>query len=62
MVPSIWVAKERLCFDGEALCGRAQPNRDNTPPTLSAPLYQLNHSKGLVDGISEPHELVKCVV
>ncbi|KAL0295625.1 UNVERIFIED_CONTAM: NADH-ubiquinone oxidoreductase chain 5 [Sesamum calycinum] len=32
------------------LMGRAQPNRDSTPPTSSAPLYRLNHSKGLVGG------------
>ncbi|PWA70695.1 ATPase, F0 complex, subunit C, mitochondrion (mitochondrion) [Artemisia annua] len=36
---------------------RAQPNRDSTPPTSSAPLYRLNHSKGLIGGTGEPREL-----
>jgi hypothetical protein len=44
--PCIWVARGRLCPDGGALWGRAQPNRDSTPPTPSAPLYRLNHSIG----------------
>ncbi|KAK1405895.1 hypothetical protein QVD17_42408 [Tagetes erecta] len=48
--PRIWVARGRLCPDGGALWGRAQPNRDSTPPTSSAPLYRLNHSKGLIGG------------
>ncbi|KAK8499203.1 hypothetical protein V6N12_076053 [Hibiscus sabdariffa] len=48
--PRIWVARGRLCPDGGALWGRAQPNRDSTPPTSSAPLYRLNHSKSLVGG------------
>lgn len=30
-------------------------------PTSSAPLYRLNHSKGLVGGTGEPRELVRCV-
>ncbi|KAI3680722.1 hypothetical protein L6452_35496 [Arctium lappa] len=55
--PHIWVARGRLCPDGGALCGRAQPNRDSTPPTSSAPLYRLNHSKGLIGGTGEPREL-----
>ncbi|GMP57320.1 hypothetical protein CsSME_00054664 [Camellia sinensis var. sinensis] len=55
--PRIWVARGRLCPDGGALWGRAQPNRDSTPPTSSAPLYRLNHSKGLVGGTGEPREL-----
>ncbi|KAL0289002.1 UNVERIFIED_CONTAM: NADH-ubiquinone oxidoreductase chain 5 [Sesamum calycinum] len=50
-------ARGRLCPDGGALWGRAQPNRDSTPPTSSAPLYRLNHSKGLVGGTGEPREL-----
>jgi hypothetical protein len=33
---------------------------DSTPPTLSAPLYRLNHS--MTDGgTGEPRELVRCV-
>ncbi|KAM7249897.1 hypothetical protein ACFE04_019676 [Oxalis oulophora] len=59
--PRIWVARGRLCPDGGALWGRAQPNRDSTPPTSSAPLYRLNHSFGLVGGTGEPRELVRCV-
>nr|KJB09767.1 hypothetical protein B456_001G163400 [Gossypium raimondii] len=59
--PRIWVARGRLCPDGGALWGRAQPNRDSTPPTSSAPLYRLNHSKSLVGGTGEPRELVRCV-
>ncbi|GJT22154.1 NADH dehydrogenase subunit 5 [Tanacetum coccineum] len=55
--PRIWVARGRLCPDGGALWGRAQPNRDSTPPTSSAPLYRLNHSKGLIGGTGEPREL-----
>ncbi|KAB5511274.1 hypothetical protein DKX38_030069 (mitochondrion) [Salix brachista] len=55
--PRIWVARGRLCPDGGAFRGRAQPNRDITPPTSSAPLYRLNHSKGLVGGTGEPREL-----
>ncbi|KAI3673505.1 hypothetical protein L6452_39626 [Arctium lappa] len=55
--PRIWVARGRLYPDGGALWGRAQPNRDSTPPTLSAPLYRLNHSKGLIGGTGEPREL-----
>ncbi|KAL0297911.1 UNVERIFIED_CONTAM: hypothetical protein Sangu_3171900 [Sesamum angustifolium] len=55
------LARGRLCPDGGALWGRAQPNRDSTPPTSSAPLYRLNHSKGLVGGTGEPRELVRCV-
>ncbi|GJX23742.1 hypothetical protein Tco_0228187, partial [Tanacetum coccineum] len=57
MAPHIWVARGRLCPDSGALWGRAQPNRDNTPPTSSAPLYRLNHSKGLIGGTGEPREL-----
>lgn len=30
-------------FKGGALWGRARANTDNTPSTLSTPLYQLNH-------------------
>ncbi|KAG4906093.1 hypothetical protein JHK84_032620 [Glycine max] len=59
--PRIWVARGRLCPDGGAFWGRAQPNRDSTPPTSSAPLYRLNHSKSLVGGTGEPRELVRCV-
>ncbi|GJY23793.1 ATPase subunit 9 [Tanacetum coccineum] len=59
MAPRIWVARGRLCPDGGALWGRAQPNRDNTPPTSSTPLYRLNHSKGLIDRTGEPRELVR---
>ena len=59
--PRIWVARGRICPNGGALWGRAQPNRDSTPPTSSASLYRLNHSKSLVDEIDEPHELVTCV-
>ena len=59
--PRIWVARGRLCPDGGTLWGRAQPNRDSTPPTSSAPLYRLNHSKSLVGGTGEPRELVRCV-
>ena len=59
--PRIWVARGRLCPDGGAFWGRAQPNRDSTPPASSAPLYRLNHSKGLVGGTGEPRELVRCV-
>ncbi|KAL8538536.1 hypothetical protein ACS0TY_000524 [Phlomoides rotata] len=59
--PRIWVARGRLCPDGGVLWGRAQPNRDSTPPTSSAPLYRLNHSLGLVGGTGEPRELVRCV-
>ncbi|KAK7322018.1 hypothetical protein VNO80_35202 [Phaseolus coccineus] len=55
--PRIWVARGRLCPDGGALWGRAQPNRDSTPPTSSAPLYRLNHSQSLVGGTGEPREL-----
>ncbi|CAE5979354.1 unnamed protein product [Arabidopsis arenosa] len=55
--PRIWVARGRLCPDGGALWGRAQPNRDSTPPASSAPLYRLNHSFGLVGGTGEPREL-----
>ncbi|CAN1186823.1 hypothetical protein LINPERPRIM_LOCUS11062 [Linum perenne] len=55
--PSIWVARGRLCPNGGAFWGRAQPNRDSTPPTSSAPLYRLNHSKGDVGGTGEPREL-----
>ncbi|KAL3506710.1 hypothetical protein ACH5RR_032092 [Cinchona calisaya] len=36
---------------------RAQPKKDNTHPTSSVPLYQLNQSKGLVGGTGEPREL-----
>ncbi|GJR35832.1 NADH dehydrogenase subunit 5 [Tanacetum coccineum] len=50
MVPRIWVARGCLCPDGGALWGRAQCNRNSTPPTSSAPLYRLNHSKGLIGG------------
>lgn len=31
------------------------------PPNLRAPLYRLNHSKGLVGGTGEPREQVRCV-
>ncbi|KAG7528117.1 NADH:quinone oxidoreductase/Mrp antiporter membrane subunit (mitochondrion) [Arabidopsis suecica] len=55
--PRIWVARGRLCPDGGALWGRAQPNRDSTPPASSAPLYRLNNSFGLVGGTGEPREL-----
>ncbi|CAN0930435.1 hypothetical protein LINPERHAP2_LOCUS3202 [Linum perenne] len=55
--PRIWVARGRLCPNGGAFWGRAQPNRDSTPPTSSAPLYRLNHSKGDVGGTGEPREL-----
>ncbi|KAI3681469.1 hypothetical protein L6452_36265 [Arctium lappa] len=48
--PRIWVARGHLCPDGGALWGTTQPNRDSTPPTSSAPLYRLNHSKGLIGG------------
>nr|GEY80032.1 NADH dehydrogenase subunit 5, mitochondrial [Tanacetum cinerariifolium] len=61
MAPRIWVAKGRLYPDDGALWGRAQPNRDSIPPTSSAPLYRLNHSKGLISGTGEPRELVRCV-
>src|ERR1051325_9642162 len=59
--PRIWVARGRLCPDGGALWGRAQPNRDSTPPTSSAPLYRQNHSFSLVGGTGEPREQVRCV-
>ena len=59
--PCIWVARGRVCPDGGALWGRAQPNRDSTPPTSSTSLYRLNHSKSLVDETDEPRELVTCV-
>ncbi|KAF3653201.1 NADH-ubiquinone oxidoreductase chain 5 [Capsicum annuum] len=55
--PRIWVARGRLCPDGGALWGRAQPNMDSIPPTSSAPLYRLNHCFGLVAGTGEPREL-----
>jgi hypothetical protein len=45
--PCIWVARGRLCPDGGALWGRAQPNRDSTPPTLSAFTKQENHNADL---------------
>ncbi|MED6186157.1 hypothetical protein PIB30_064088 [Stylosanthes scabra] len=59
--PRIRVARGCLCPDGGALWGRALPNRDSTPPTSSAPLYRLNHSKSLVGGTGGPRELVRCV-
>lgn len=38
------------------------PAQDSTPPTSSAPLYRLNHSKkAKVGGTGEPRELVRCV-
>lgn len=61
--PCIWVARGRLCPDGGALWGRAQPNRDSTPPIPSAPLYRLNHSIGVegdVGGTGEPREQILC--
>ncbi|CAK7335874.1 unnamed protein product [Dovyalis caffra] len=38
------------------LPGRAQPNKDVTPLTSSAPLYRPNHSKGLVNKTDESRE------
>ncbi|CAN6447145.1 unnamed protein product [Victoria cruziana] len=40
-----------------ALWGRAQPIGTAHPPLTGAPLYRRHHSKGLVGGTGEPHEL-----
>ncbi|KAF1878183.1 hypothetical protein Lal_00012908 [Lupinus albus] len=39
------------------LMGKGPDYRDCTPPTSSAPLYRLNHSKSLVGRTGEPREL-----